>query len=491
MRRGLWLLFLALLAAALGAVSARAADPGTTTTGTTTTATTTTATTTTGTTTTPPTYAALPLFSLPSGCLGAGAAAVLPPSHAPIALGTPGINLGPSAYPSSGSVLTFSSSTESGRGCTTKVTLSSVSLFGGAVTASSVEGSDGKGSVAGLAIDGSAVAAAAGETLHVESWGQLTLGATVGRVTAPLVLRLLQAHDSLPAGTAVVVAFAATARHVAKPKPNQQAGREGQHGVSGSGKHSGVTHGSLKHRRKQPSKPPPDFPVLSYSVVVHGRLAAAAQHNPVVSTAMQYLGVRYTWGGASPKTGFDCSGLVEYVFAQLGVSLPHFAASQWYSPDSVYVAPTRLKPGDLVFFTGSDGTRKEPGHVGIYVGDGYLIDAPHTGSFVRIDSLNEPAFANQFVGARRIVGPLHHARHLAQVTDPQAFGAGFQPQISLEPLGDTLGTAAADPPAIRTASGGSWTWAVAGGLVLLFTAGALVVRRHHRMLGDDGDAAGP
>ena len=113
--------------------------------------------------------------------------------------------------------------------------------------------------------------------------------------------------------------------------------------------------------------------------------------------AMQYLGVPYQWGGASPKTGFDCSGLVTYVFAKLGVSLPHYAAAQWYSPDAVWVSPQRLQPGDLVFFIGSDGTRKMPGHVGIYVDDGYFIDAPHTGAFVRIDSLGEGWFANEYV----------------------------------------------------------------------------------------------
>ena len=92
------------------------------------------------------------------------------------------------------------------------LTLGSVSLFGGAITASSVQATYGKGTVAGLEIDGTAVSASAGQTVGVESWGQLKLGETFGRLTAPLVLRLLQAHGSLPAGTRIAVAFAAARR---------------------------------------------------------------------------------------------------------------------------------------------------------------------------------------------------------------------------------------------------------------------------------------
>jgi hypothetical protein len=235
-------------------------------------------------------------------------------------------------------------------------------------------------------------------------------------------------------------------------------------------------------------RPPPDFPSSPYPLLVGGGLTPAAQENPVVSIANQYLGIRYKWGGTRPKTGFDCSGLVKYVFAQLGVSLPHYAAAQYYSPESVWVPPNRLQPGDLVFFTGSDGTRKAPGHVGIYVGDGYLIDAPHTGSFVRIDSLDERWFANKYVGAKRVVGVLLDARHLLHVskpgTDPaMARRAGFPPPITLEPLGESLRVAAAGTVAARTAPRSYWIWAsvgLAGLLALLFAAG-LVVRRRQRL----------
>jgi hypothetical protein len=211
--------------------------------------------------------------------------------------------------------------------------------------------------------------------------------------------------------------------------------------------------------------------------------------------ATQYLGVPYKWGGANPKTGFDCSGLVAYVFAQLGVSLPHYAAAQWYSRDAVWVRPERLQPGDLVFFTGSDGTRKAPGHVGIYAGDGYLIDAPHTGSFVRIDRLDEGWFANTYVGAKRIVDPSLNARRLFHASEPGAFAlagrAGFPPPITIEPLGESLGVAAIGTAAARTSPRGHWIWAgvVLGVLFLLLLAGGLIARRRHGV--DAASSTGP
>jgi cell wall-associated NlpC family hydrolase len=114
-------------------------------------------------------------------------------------------------------------------------------------------------------------------------------------------------------------------------------------------------------------------------------------HSNVVSIAMRYLGTPYVWGGASPA-GFDCSGLVMYVFAQVGVSLPHSSYAQYGMGSPV--SRDQLQPGDLVFFDGL-------GHVGIYVGGGSFIHAPHTGDVVRISSLSG-WYASSYVGARRI-----------------------------------------------------------------------------------------
>jgi cell wall-associated NlpC family hydrolase len=121
--------------------------------------------------------------------------------------------------------------------------------------------------------------------------------------------------------------------------------------------------------------------------------APAPRYGGVVDIAMQYLGVPYVWGGASPG-GFDCSGFVMYVYAQVGVSLPHHAASQYQL--GVPVSRDQLQPGDLVFFNGL-------GHMGMYIGDGLFVHAPHTGDVVKVSSLGDSWYAGTYVGARRIV----------------------------------------------------------------------------------------
>ncbi len=114
----------------------------------------------------------------------------------------------------------------------------------------------------------------------------------------------------------------------------------------------------------------------------------AAPGSPV-ETALAYHGVPYLWGGETPS-GFDCSGLVLYVFRQHGVNLPHYSGSQFLLGEKVAVA--ELLPGDVVFF----GSPIH--HVGIYVGGGYYIHAPRTGDFVKISKL---ADRRDYAGARR------------------------------------------------------------------------------------------
>ena len=115
------------------------------------------------------------------------------------------------------------------------------------------------------------------------------------------------------------------------------------------------------------------------------------RYGHVVGIALQYLGIPYVWGGSSPSTGFDCSGFVMYVYAQVGVSLPHHAAAQWNYGTAV--PRDQLAPGDLVFFSGL-------GHMGIYIGGGQFVHAPHTGDVVKISSMDERW--GSYVGGRRL-----------------------------------------------------------------------------------------
>jgi cell wall-associated NlpC family hydrolase len=134
----------------------------------------------------------------------------------------------------------------------------------------------------------------------------------------------------------------------------------------------------------QSSSAPTIAPPPPVSVPTGG---SGAGHAAAASIALRYLGVPYVYGGASPS-GFDCSGLVMYVYAQLGISLPHYTVAQWNATQPV----SSPAPGDLVFFNGL-------GHVGIYIGGGRFVNAPHTGSVVRIDSIS--SFGG-YDGARRV-----------------------------------------------------------------------------------------
>jgi len=130
---------------------------------------------------------------------------------------------------------------------------------------------------------------------------------------------------------------------------------------------------------------------ISASTPEGSTVAPPNVHGGVVGIAMRYLGVPYVWGGSSPS-GFDCSGLVSYVFAQIGVSLPHSSYAQFGIGTPVSIG--ELQPGDLVFFTGAS-------HVGIYIGGGQFIHAPHTGDVVKISSLSG-YYSSNFAGARRV-----------------------------------------------------------------------------------------
>ena len=133
-----------------------------------------------------------------------------------------------------------------------------------------------------------------------------------------------------------------------------------------------------------PTPAPPPLPPLTPS-------PAPPTHTEAASIAAQYLSAPYLWGGESPA-GFDCSGLVSYVYAQLGVSLPHYTVSQWNA--TVPIPTADLQPGDLVFFDGLS-------HVGIYIGTNQFIHAPHAGTVVQIATLTG-YWATHLDGAHRV-----------------------------------------------------------------------------------------
>jgi cell wall-associated NlpC family hydrolase len=118
----------------------------------------------------------------------------------------------------------------------------------------------------------------------------------------------------------------------------------------------------------------------------------------VVSEAQQYVGTPYVWGGTTP-TGFDCSGFTQYVYGQLGMQLPRTSEEQATAGTAV-ASLADAQPGDLVFFAGSDGTASAPGHVGIYVGNGDMIDAPYTGTTVQVQPV---ADAGPVVAIRQVL----------------------------------------------------------------------------------------
>jgi cell wall-associated NlpC family hydrolase len=135
---------------------------------------------------------------------------------------------------------------------------------------------------------------------------------------------------------------------------------------------------------------------IAPGVPVMDAQAASPTALNAIRVAAQYLGTPYHFGGASPQTGFDCSGLMQWSYAHVGISIPRVTYDQ--IDVGVPVDRAHLVPGDLVFFQENGDVH----HVGMYLGGGRFLEAPHTGDVVKVASLDEPYYAAQFAGGRRI-----------------------------------------------------------------------------------------
>jgi len=167
----------------------------------------------------------------------------------------------------------------------------------------------------------------------------------------------------------------------------------------------GGTAAKIANMQKQAGDIPLPQPIMMPHVSAGNQPVAfqgmhGVQNDPqeakAATVVKQYLGTPYVWGGAKPG-GFDCSGLVQYCYSKVGIGgVPRTTYEQW--DQGTPVSKKGLRPGDAVFFTGSDPKNGKPGHEGMYIGNGKFIEAPHTGGVVQVSSL---AGRKDYVGARR------------------------------------------------------------------------------------------
>jgi hypothetical protein len=157
----------------------------------------------------------------------------------------------------------------------------------------------------------------------------------------------------------------------------------------------------------------------------------------VLTAGLSQIGVPYSFGGEDPNTDFDCSGLMQWAYAQAGVVIPRTSEEQWQQ--LTHISAAEAEPGDLVFMAGSDGTMTSPGHVGMVLGNGLMLDAPHTGANVQI----EPIPSSGVVGYAMAPGVVDDASvsSAGKVTAgaPAVAGTGILGQIIDNPLLDPVG----------------------------------------------------
>jgi len=286
------------------------------------------------------------------------------------------------AYPANGSAVDVGSASATSAG----TELADVSLLGSRVQATRVvvprHGLRGA-AVEGLVVDGRVVPTRPNTLVPLGGSSYLVVLQTAvvpGSKTRSVGLVGIRVHIGeasfgLPAGTDLLVGLPATEHPAARPARSGAVDGWATLGFTGSPGHAEVLFDG------------PEF-------------AGAPPAGPIgvraVSIAERFLGVPYVWGGADPATGFDCSGLVMYAYRRLGIDLLHFSGAQYH--EGAPVPFDALAPGDLVFF---DPGPLGPGHVGMYIGGGRFIQAPHSGDVVKISSLSDFGYASSYVGAVR------------------------------------------------------------------------------------------
>jgi len=283
-------------------------------------------------------------------------------------------------YPLDGSVLSIGSVVAT----QTRVELDDVSMLGGRVHADRVTIRHGRrAAISGLVVQGLLRDAGSNALFQLDTGSYLVVSqkAVIGKKTGYVGLRLSVApgYPGVPSGAQVLVGL----RERGNVNTNQLANRV----VTAAGPWASLGFGAA------PSIA--GLPVVTEPLLAGALPAANGIGGRAVAIAAQYLGVPYRWGGASPLSGFDCSGLTMYVYGQLGVPLTHYTGAQLH--EGTPVPPEGLQPGDLLFF--DPGAFGIPGHEGMYIGGGLFIQAPHTGDVVKISPL--VAYAKRYVGAVR------------------------------------------------------------------------------------------
>jgi cell wall-associated NlpC family hydrolase len=155
--------------------------------------------------------------------------------------------------------------------------------------------------------------------------------------------------------------------------------------------------------------PPPPAPVVRAPIVFGSSQAFSPAAEDVLFRALGLVGTPYRWGGNTPDSGFDCSGLIGYVYRDVaGISLPR-STREMIGMQAPNVGKEGLQTGDLIFFATNGGSQVS--HAGIYVGEGRFVHAPATGGTVKLDSLSKAYWQKAYLSAKRVLQPEHLAHN--------------------------------------------------------------------------------